>query len=694
MIHCRRSLILTPLLLGVLVLASPDGSAQQEATPADSISPGFGGWANYLLVNHRGSFARLPGVPNCCREFTGGTGSGFALGLLVNLPLTDRFELEGRLGIGFQSVEMREREGTTVIIDGEPDEGSFEHQLDGSFSHVDLYPALLWKPFNDRFRIHVGPAAGFFLSRSFEQREVLVEPTSVGVFENNRRIRNEREGEIPEAASIFLAARAFVSWELPLNASGSLSIAPEIGYSLGLTDVIPDSAWSADWLAIGAAVRFSPTPERAVPTGEIPPPIVVDTIVDSSDIVPDVPPFVASIEARGVQESGEERDIAVLRVEEFISTNMRPLLNYVFFEENRHTIPRRYIRLDQSEVDVFEVDRLHSVPVIRTYHHLLNIVGRRMREHPEAIVTLTGTNDGLGERLLDGTELSGRRARAVREYFIEVWGIDSSRLPIVVRDLPEKPSNIDVPDGVEENRRVELSSDTWAILEPVVTVDTLRLTNPPQIRIYPETDLAGPVSSWEVVVRQGGSPIRTFSSADAGTDRLPPTITWNLAEDQGTVPRTDRPVTFELTVVDPAGRSVTSTPDTLLVEQTTVSQKRRERVDDRYIDRYSLILFDFDRAELNRANDTIARFIRGRLVPEATVEIVGQTDRIGEEEYNLGLSRRRADSTAAALGLPPVVADGEGENVEIYDNDLPEGRFYSRTVRILVETPITGEQSE
>lgn len=689
---CRSPHLLLTIICA-LVLLPTVVHAQQGSDTAGRSSIAVGGWAHYLLLNHRASFARLPGIPNCCREFTGGTGGGFELGGLLDVPLSDRFELEGRLGVVLQSVGMREEEGTTVIIDGEPTEGSFEHQLDASFVHLDLFPALLWKPFDDRFRIHIGPAVGFFLSQTFEQREVLVEPASVGVFENNRRIRNEQQGDIPEASGMFLAARAFVSWELPLNSSGTLWIAPEIGYSLGLGNIIPDSSWSTDWLAVGAAIRFGGRGRADVPVDTLIPPPPEDTLIVKID-TPQAPSFTASIEARGVEEDGTEREIAILRVEEFISTNMRPLLNYVFFEENRHTIPRRYIRLDPSEVADFDVDRLHSVPVIRTYHHILNIIGRRMREHPEGVVTLTGTNDGLGERLLDGTELSTRRARSVREYLMSVWEIDSTRLPLEFRDLPEKPSNVDVPDGVEENRRVELSSDTWAILEPVVTVDTLRLTNPPMIRIYPTTDLVRPVASWSVVVRQGGSPIRTFTSEESESGALPTSITWNLAADQHNVPRTDHPVTFELTVVDRTGTSVTSVLDTLPVEQITVTQKRRERIKDRYIDRYSLILFDFDRAELNQANDTIARFIRERLTPEASVEIIGQTDRIGEEEYNLRLSRRRADSTAEALGLPPEVAEGEGENVDVYDNDLPEGRFYSRTVRILVETPIAGDKPE
>jgi hypothetical protein len=29
-----------------------------------------------------------------------------------------------------------------------------------------------------------------------------------------------------------------------------------------------------------------------------------------------------------------------------------------------------------------------------------------------------------------------------------------------------------------------------------------------------------------------------------------------------------------------------------------------------------------------------------------------------------------------------------GETMPLYDNELPEGRFYSRTVNVIVETPV------
>ena len=677
-------------LLALPMVSVPTFAQDEQMDLDERASVRFGLYGHLLFAQHHSAFTRLPGVPNCCREFTGGGGVGFDVGGLVQYGLSDRLELEGRIGFLRFDGALREAEETTVIIGGVPTPGAFEHQLDPVFSAVELSPNLLWRPFDSPLRLHLFSSIGVLLSGSFEQREELVLPTDVGVFENNRRVRNEQSGEVPDLVSTMLSSGFGLSYELPLNGDGTMTVAPEISYEFGLSNHVADSAWRTDLFSIGAVLRYGRRriEQDSLLTAE--PPIAHDTL--SLDTIP-LRSVSASIEAIGLDERGQETELPVLRVEEFISTNLRPLLTYVFFDENIHVLPKRYVQISSEATRAFAVDRLHSVPVLPTYHHVLNIVGKRMRENPPEVVELVGTNDGLGEKLGDGRELSARRARAVRAYLMRTWGIDSSRLPISLRDLPDLPSNVRREDGIAENRRVELRSDSWEIVKPVVTLDTLRLTNPPSIRIDLSTDVVGPLNSWTVRVVQGERVVRTFSSEEWDQQELPKEIVWNLARDQQHVPRLDEPVTFELTVVDTSGQVGVAVPDTLQVRQITVSEKRREERNDKYIDRYSLILFEFDSSNLGPLNERIATFIEGRILPTSSVEIVGQTDRIGELDHNFGLSRRRAFSTSRALGLPDSTATGEGENTEIYDNDLPEGRFYSRTVRILVETPIPGRSA-
>jgi OOP family OmpA-OmpF porin len=65
--------------------------------------------------------------------------------------------------------------------------------------------------------------------------------------------------------------------------------------------------------------------------------------------------------------------------------------------------------------------------------------------------------------------------------------------------------------------------------------------------------------------------------------------------------------------------------------------------------------------------------------------VQGFTDSIGTEEYNLGLSQRRADAVRNYLvekGVDPkiITAKGYGESNPVASNDTKEGRALNRRV--------------
>ena len=56
-------------------------------------------------------------------------------------------------------------------------------------------------------------------------------------------------------------------------------------------------------------------------------------------------------------------------------------------------------------------------------------------------------------------------------------------------------------------------------------------------------------------------------------------------------------------------------------------------------------------------------------------------------DYNQKLSAQRARSTERFIGVSNADVRGLGRSVLLYNNALPEGRFYSRTVTVVVTTP-------
>ena len=94
--------------------------------------------------------------------------------------------------------------------------------------------------------------------------------------------------------------------------------------------------------------------------------------------------------------------------------------------------------------------------------------------------------------------------------------------------------------------------------------------------------------------------------------------------------------------------------------------------------------------------EMIKNFVVNSISDSSKVMITGSTDKLGEKDYNLKLSKARAENTYSyIMNLKPKAEfeeiKGIGDSKLLYDNDLPEGRFYCRTVLIEVSTPVKKE---
>lgn len=101
------------------------------------------------------------------------------------------------------------------------------------------------------------------------------------------------------------------------------------------------------------------------------------------------------------------------------------------------------------------------------------------------------------------------------------------------------------------------------------------------------------------------------------------------------------------------------------------------------------VLFDFDKSDLKpeaiRQLGVVLQALRDQ--PSLQVEIVGHTDSVGTDEYNMGLSQRRAGSVATYLtrqGVPRqnIKAEWRGEREPVASNDTAAGRAQNRRVEI------------
>jgi len=78
--------------------------------------------------------------------------------------------------------------------------------------------------------------------------------------------------------------------------------------------------------------------------------------------------------------------------------------------------------------------------------------------------------------------------------------------------------------------------------------------------------------------------------------------------------------------------------------------------------------------------------------PDRSVSIQGYTDSVGSEDYNQGLSERRANSVKSYLagqgiGSTRLSASGKGRNDPVADNDSAAGRQQNRRVEVVISNP-------
>ncbi|MGN6265460.1 MAG: OmpA family protein [Ginsengibacter sp.] len=103
------------------------------------------------------------------------------------------------------------------------------------------------------------------------------------------------------------------------------------------------------------------------------------------------------------------------------------------------------------------------------------------------------------------------------------------------------------------------------------------------------------------------------------------------------------------------------------------------------------ILFAFSKSDLSDSAkmnlDKLATALTN--YPNTNIEIQGHTDSRGTEEYNMGLSLRRANAVrdylvSKGIDGSRMTVKGYGESAPAYTNDTPEGMAQNRRVEFLI----------
>ncbi len=370
-----------------------------------------------------------------------------------------------------------------------------------------------------------------------------------------------------------------------------------------------------------------------------------------------------------------------------------PLLPYIFFEEGSATLnPERYeiLNPEQHRVKNFVFYPEKLLDILAKYRNTLNVIARRLWDHPDMEIIVRGYNSDWGIEKGD-LQLSRRRAEAVRDYLVKNCGVNPRQIKIEAYGLPPDPASNFDPRGREENQRVEITcpAASQPILDPIVTETSEIASSHDHCYFYIQDVIAeSGLKKWELIVL--AEPEDTFK-VFTGTNPIKDQIVWDWKNDLGQSVSIGKTYRYQLRLWDGFGQEFASSPKEIKVER--ISEVTRDYIQ-KNIEKTRLILFKYDRADM----DLSIKSLREELELNAqklhsnslaTLLIQGHTDVIGDLDYNLRLSLRRAETVARYfidLGIAKsrITYQGFGMTKPLIDNNLPEGRMMNRRVEIFI----------
>ena len=321
---------------------------------------------------------------------------------------------------------------------------------------------------------------------------------------------------------------------------------------------------------------------------------------------------------------------ASLTIEELTTIDSSPFLNYIYFTEGASDIPAGY-KLFSNQADTRTFDELNLKDTMQKHHHILNILGQRLVKDPEARIRIVGCNSNRGvER--GKIDLSRSRGEAVKAYLRYIWGIDSARMDVEARNLPEVASAANLSEGRAENQRVEIYSDAPALLDVIKSTYAQAICDTEEIRISPQIQSGYGIDKWSLILTGDGKAIGSLE----GQGDLEPAYSLMIKDIDLSQISSSKAVTADIEVTDLKGQSLK-----VMAEAAVQFIKREERLAQkkgyRVLEKYALILFDFNRSDIQAHNKEIVDRIVDRIkeIPTAKVSIIGHTDSIGNQDYNV-----------------------------------------------------------
>lgn len=631
-------------------------------------------------LNQVYNYSEIPLIPlaDDCGFFRDGEDNSYHIGFNFAYKLNQNFRISARALYDKRPANLYQETTDFEVLN--PTTNQYVpfvrgHDYSAELDFLTFDVGIIYQPLNNipvylRPSLDIGEA---FFSSDIKNTETILSPDGV-LYPDQTRQAIVEQGELIDATTSFGASLALGA---DFYLKNRVRLSPEISYRYGLTSIRSEHDWNQNVirLSLVAAMDFGgdtePLPQRK------------EAVVIQQDEEEDV--VVEEIPLEDVIEDISVGEIVML---ETIVTQTYPILPYIFFDEANSEIKKVYTE-NNTPGNLIESDLPKDN--LKIYYRLLDIIGYRLKNNPSLTIELIGVTDGkelpTREERID---LARNRAETIADYLFDNWNLNKEQIVISADNVPALATNPKYAEGNEENRRVEIASRHPEIFEPVVHSQFLEYTAlNSQALIDIEISSAEEIESYNVNVVHNGSVLsddflkNTFETERSiGNNILVKDELEKLI--QNDLKNGKNQLEVQVKVETKSGRTETKyIPVPIDIEK-----------DNFELGRLNLIVFDFDKADITNENkDMIKKFINTSIKEKSTVQITGSTDKLGEKDYNKSLSLSRAKSVEQFILIQKPDANitevkGLGDQNLLFDNNLPEGRFYCRTVLVEVVTPI------
>ena len=616
----------------------------------------------------------IPVIPNAvtCGIFENGNSTGLSLGLFGEISVIPSFlTVSGRAYYAQHPGALQSSQCEYIVYNqqtGTYDSLRLQNAYSVSLDRMLIDIGLSLYPIPDiPFYIRGGASVGFGISEnSYERSQTIIEPAFV-TFPSGSKTRVIDKG-LAETNTL-IGANAALGFHM--HVSPTFSIMPEIGYTHSFSSLLKNEDWKYTSLDIKVGLAYRPLDEKAKEIPKEPePPIII-----AEEIPPPAQALINPIRFASIHTPD-------LELQQTIITQTFPILPYIFFDPG--SVFPNSIKTNVSPD--FREDQVSS-NTLETYNNLLGIIAKRMLTSRDSKITLIGNSDGKEKsNLKERKALAQGRAQTIKDIFVNNWGIQPDRILIQSRDIPRILSNKEYIEGDAENRRVEIETNSPEILSPVIYSkfnEYIPIQNTVSIAL--ETDAKAEITDWRLSILHHEKQLYAKSGIQ--------------------LPDAKFDIPLDSAIISSLGNSISGMQDSvdILLEFTLASgevlsnrtkQSIKNTKNTYEISRLSLIVFEYDESTLSDKNAMMMReFLKKEIGPQSKIDITGSTDKLGEATYNVELSQDRAKAVETYMrslqsNLNITSVKGIGSSRMMFDNSLPEGRYYCRTVSIEVKNPI------